>query len=336
MSILGGTYLDLADECKRTNPDGSMADVIEMLTALNPIMEDANVMECNQGTTHLHTVRTGLPEVAWGRLYKGIKQGKGSYAQVTDTTGFVEGLSTVDERLLKLSKNPAALRLQEAQGFLEAIAQEVQRKFFYGSTASDPDQIRGLADRYSKLSGAKNSSQIVDAGGTGNDNTSVWFITWGNKNTSLLYPRGTQAGITREDKGSQRVTDADGNAFYVKEELFTQHCGVSDEDWRFTARIANIDVSDLRDGNVQMYNLMRKAYYKLHNRRPGEGRNFKIYMNREVLEALDAEASNATAGDNAVRLTRETVEGKEVLTYRGMEIRELDTSVLLNTEARVV
>ncbi|MEO9131505.1 MAG: phage major capsid protein, partial [Sphingomonas sp.] len=40
--------------------------------------------------------------------------------------------------------------------------------------------------------------------------------------TTLIHPKGTQAGVTREDKGEQRTTDTNGNVYYVKEELFRQ------------------------------------------------------------------------------------------------------------------
>jgi hypothetical protein len=59
-----------------------------------------------------------------------------------------------------------------------------------------------------------------------------------------------------------------------------------------------------------------------------------IYCNRDVLEALDALATNAGATDLFIRLTPQQIEGKEVLTYRGMPIRQTDA--ILNTEARVV
>ena len=72
-------------------------------------------------------------------------------AQVEDTTGFVEGLSTVDERLLKLSGNQGAVRLSEAQAYLESMSQEVANKMFYGDTASDPEEFMGLAPHCSQV-----------------------------------------------------------------------------------------------------------------------------------------------------------------------------------------
>lgn len=332
MATLGSTFVDLIDIYKQQDGKGQYIPIIEMLAEMNPVLDDAIAMECNKGATHLHTVRTGLPPVAWGKLYKGIPQGKSLKAQVEDTTGFVEGLSTIDARLLELAKNKGAVRLSEAMAYLESMNQEVANKIFYGNSASDPEEFMGLAPRFDDLN-APNGNQIIDAGGTGSDNTSIWFVTWGDRQCHLLYPEGTKAGVSREDKGSQRTQDASGNVYYVEEELFRWHVGLAVADWRYVSRVANIDVSDMQAGSVKLYDFLRKAYYKLQNRRVAGGR-LAIYCNRDVLEALDRLATNAGASDNFVRLQREQVEGKEVLSYRGIPIRETDA--LLNTEARVV
>jgi hypothetical protein len=332
MAGIGNTYVDLLDIYKQQDPDGSMADVIEMLMELNPMMQDAYAVECNNGTTHRHSIRTGLPSTAWGKLYQGIPQSKSTFAQVDDATGFNEGLSTIDKRVLELSGNPAAVRLSEAKGFLEAIAQECQSTLIYGNSNSAPEEFMGLAPRFNSLSAA-NGNQIIDAGGTGSDNTSIWFVTWADNAVCTLYPKGTKAGVTREDKGEQRVLDGSNNPYYVMEELFCQHIGLAVKDWRYVSRIANIDVSDLQAGSVDIYDFMRKAYYALQNRRQPTGGNLRIYCNTDVLEALDAIAHNQGASDNFTRLRPMEIAGQEVLTYRGIPLRETDA--ILNTEAQV-
>jgi len=332
MATLGATYVDLIDIYKQQDGHGQFVPVIEMLMEMNPMLDDAIAVECNKGTTHLHTVRSGLPDVTWGKLYQGIPNGKGKTSQVEDTTGFVEGLSTIDKRLLDLSTNEGAVRLSEAQAYLESMSQEVATKLIYGNSASDPEEFMGLAPRFNDTTAA-NGNQIILAGGAGADNTSIWFVTWGDNQCNLLYPKGTQAGVQREDMGKQRVTDGSGNAYYAMEEKFTWHVGLAVKDWRYVCRIANIDVSLMAAGSVALYDFMRKAYYKLQNRRVAGG-NMAIYCNRDVLEALDALASNAGTSDSFVRLKTGTdIEGNEVTTYRGIPIRETDA--IINTEALV-
>ena len=331
MATLGATFIDLIDLYKQQDSNGQYIPIIEMLKEMNPILDDAIATECNKGTTHLHTVRTGLPTVTWGKLYKGIPQGKSKTAQVEDTTGFVEGLSTIDQRLLDLSTDEGAVRLSEAMSYLESMNLEVATKLFYGNTASDPEEFMGFAPRFNDLS-ATNGNQIIDAGGTGSDNTSIWFISWGDNQCTLLYPKGSKAGVQREDMGKQRLTDGNGDAYYGKEEKFTWHIGLAVKDWRYVSRIANIDVSLMQAGSVALYTFMRKAYYKLQSRRVAGGK-LAIYCNRDVMESLDALATNGGASDNFVRLTRMEIEGEQVLTYRGVPIKETDA--ITNAEARV-
>lgn len=334
MATIGSTYLDIIDVLKRTEDGEKIAVVIELLKQMNPILDDAMAVECNMGSVHRHTVRTGLPSVAWGRLYQGIPQSKSSVQQVDDTTGFIESLSTIDKRVLDLNPSKqAALRLSEATSFLEAMNQEMATGIFYHDTKTTPEKFKGLSARFPALAGAGSGNQIVDAGGTGANNTSIWFVTWGDQACHLLYPEGTQAGIKREDKGEQRVLDASNNPYYVVEELFSWHIGVAVKDWRYVSRIANINVTNMQAGSVDLYKFMRKAYYKLQSRRVANGR-MAIYCNRDVLEALDGLASNNGTTDNFTRLRPMEIEGKEVLTYRGIPLRESDA--LLNTEARVV
>ena len=130
MATIGNSFFNLIDLYKGVGgTDAQIGEVVEVLRQLNPIMQDAVTAEANSGTYHRHTIRTGLPDVAWGALYQGIPQSKSTTMQVDDTTGFVEGLSTVDTRLLELAANPAAVRLSEGRSYLEAMAQEVSRGF---------------------------------------------------------------------------------------------------------------------------------------------------------------------------------------------------------------
>jgi hypothetical protein len=342
MGVLTNTYLNLIDVYKRSTDQSlqQIAAIIEMLNQSNPILDDAVTMEANMGTIHRHMIRTGLPSVTWGRLYQGIPQSKSATQQVDDTTGWIEGMNAVDTRLLKLAPNGNALRLSEVAPMIEAMNQEMARGIFYHDTATTPEKFKGLAARYNTIGGGGAGNQIVDGGGVGSDNTSVWFVTWADHATHLIHPKGTPAGVQREDKGEQRVTDASGNPYFVKEEVYSWHLGLAVKDWRYNARIANIDVSDMLAGSVDLYGLMRKAYYKLQSRRRdvkgviGGGR-IAIYANRDVIESLDALTTGTGSAANAkLQLQTKEIEGKEVLTFRGIPIRETDA--LLNTEARVV
>ncbi len=330
MATVGNTYLTLLDVFKRQNPDDSIAVIIEMLAETNSILEDAIVVECNDGTKHLTTVRTGLPSATWRRLYEGVQPQKSTTKQVTDSTGMLEAWSEVDAKLVELSNDPAGTRESEAAAFLEAMNQEMATGIFYHNTETDPEKILGLAPRFDDTS-AENGGQIVLGGGSGSDNTSMWFIVWGERTVNLLYPKGSKAGLQREDKGKQ-TKESSNTVYDVYREKFNWDMGVSVRDWRYVVRIANIDVSDLSADAATGANLMQKmisAYYKLHQRKVTGG-HAAIYCNTTVKEYLHLQALNANS-NVALRLAE--VEGVEVLSFLGIPIRECDA--ILNTEATV-
>jgi hypothetical protein len=335
MATIGATFYDLIDRFSRTDKQGlQVSKIIEILAQENAILADALAVECNQGYSHKTTIRTGLPAVTWGAMYQGIPQSKSTTQQVEDTTGFLEGLSTIDTRLLDISDNAKAERLSEAEAFLEAFSQEMASQLIYGNVETDPEKFTGFAPRFASLS-AGNGGQIVDAGGSGSDNTSIWMVQWGGRGSTMLYPKGTRAGVKREDCGKQRVLDGSGNPYYVMEEKFTWHAGLSVQDWRRVVRIANIDVSDLQAGSVDIYKFLRQGFWKWKKHRVrSEGAKMAIYCNSDVLEALDADTtptSSTTA--SYVRLKPTEVDGQEVMGYRGIPVRQVDA--ILNTEAQV-
>lgn len=329
MATTGNTYLSLADVYKQTEGGAVTSTIIEMLSELNPILQDMIVAECNQGATNLSTIRTGLPTATWRELYQGVQPSKSTNKQVTDATGQLEAWSEVDSKLVDLSGNPAQLKMNEAMAFVEGMSQEMSSTFFYGSAANE---FTGLSPRFNDL-GAENGGQIIDAGGAGSDNTSIWMVVWGERTVHSLYPKGSSAGLAMKDLGRQTKELPDGSMYEVDRAKFNWDLGLTVKDWRYVSRVANIDVSDMQAGTVALYTFLRKAYYALYQRKISGG-TAVIYCNTDVLESLDALATNNGTTDNFVRLTRSEVEGQEVLSYRGIPIREVDA--ILNTEARVV
>ena len=329
MATVGNTYPSMIDLYKNKEGGQVTAAIIEMLTQINPILSDMVIRECNQGTTHLTTVRSGLPSSTWRELYQAVQPSKATNKQVKDATGMLEAWSEIDAKLVDLAGSGAGqFRLNEAQAFLQSMSNEMSETIFYGSAANE---FTGLAPRFNDLA-AENKNQIIDAGGTGSDNTSIWMVVWGENTCHGLYPSGTSAGLMREDKGKQTKETANG-VYDVYREKFTWDMGLSVRDWRYVSRIANIDVSDMQAGSVDLYKFLRKAFYALYQRRTPNG-NAAIYCNTDVMEALDALATNNGTTDNFVRLTRMEIEGEEVLAYRGIPIREVDA--INNNESRVV
>ena len=332
MATLNANNQTLLDLAEQMGPgDKQIATVIELLSQFNPILMDAPAEECNQGTKHLTTVRTGLPGVTWRKLYQGVQPTKSTTAQVTDSVGMLEAWSEIDAKLVELAPDKAKYRMNESAAFLEAMANEMATGLFYHDTATDPEKFMGLSPRFNDL-GAVNGGQIIDGGGTGTDNTSVWFIVWGTNTCHLLYPRGSKAGVQREDKGKQtkELSGSNANEVYdVFRDKFTWDIGLTVRDWRFISRVANLDVSLMEAGSVDVEDFMIDAYYQLQSRFENKGK-LVIYCNTTVKKAL-----HKLAKDQAnVNLTLDNFEGKEIVRFLGAPIQECEA--LLNTEDRVV
>ena len=328
------TLLDLAQQPE--NKDA--ADVINLLVQFNPMLEDALALPCNMGLKHKTTIVTGLPDVAFGRLYKGIQKSKGSKQVIEDATGFVESASVVDRRLVDIvegAEDKASIRMSEAELHIEAMSQEVATTLFYGDSSIEPEKPTGFSARFNDLS-AENGKQIIDAGGVGADNASIWMITWDKSASHLLYPKNHQIGLKRfVPEGTQYETDGSGNKYSVYREEFTWHYGLTVRNWQYVARIANIDISDLTidaASGANLVNLMTEMYYAHKGRRLSMGKTM-IYMNTNLVKFLDYQARLQTGINLFLTFKEMGVNAKEVLHFRGVPIRESDA--LLDSEVQV-
>lgn len=331
MALSSQNWPTLADLATRYTEDGIDA-VIELLSQMNGILDDMPWYECNDGTGHKTTMRTGLPTPAWRQLNQGIQPTKSTTVQQRDTCGMLEAYSEVDKALVQISGDPAEFRLSEATAFLEGMNQNMAQTLFYGNTNVNPERFLGLAPRYSSKS-AQSGQNVIDGAGTGTDNTSVWLVGWGPTTCHGVFPKGSTAGLQRKDLGEvtiENVNGVTGTRMQGYREHFRWDCGLSLRDWRYVVRIANIDVSDLIGGtgtNPQLINLMIKAMHRI----PNFGRaRFAWYMNRTCLEYLDLQRLSKAAGAG---LQYKDVDGKNTPVFREVPIRIVDS--ILNTESTV-
>lgn len=334
MATVGTSYLTIADDVKRKDPDNRIARVVELLDITNELMHDIVVIEGNTQTGHRTTMRSGLPTVTWRKLYGYTQPSKSTTVQVDDTAGIMEGFSFVDEDLASLSGDVAALRLSEDKPFFESMNQEFLQTYFYGNTDTDPEEYLGLSPRFNLLS-ADNGGQIIDGGGTGSDNTSMWLLKHGESYLHSFFPKGTEMGLTHKDMGLQTETDSSGGKRVGYQTQYKWKVGLSVRDFRHIVRIANLDVSNLltagagTDSSADLINLMIEAMHlKMENLTGGK---LVFYCGREVYTAL---TKKAVAKAN-VNLTFEDFGGpNRVMAFQGIPLKRVDA--LITTEARVI
>ncbi len=321
MALTGNTYLTLKDKFAQKENGKIATTIIDLLSQSNVLLEDAVVRECNEGSTHKTTVRNGLPEVEFRKFYQGVSSSKGEYTQITDSTGMLEVYSQVDKSLADLEGDTQQFRMNEAQAFLESMNNTVQQNIFYGSKATNPAGFDGLSVRYNKVSTNPESIgyRVLDGGGKGNTNTSIWFVTWGDLHTHLLYPKGSQMGLVHTDKGAQTATDSNGNMYEVYRDHFKWDIGMTVRDFRSSARIANIDVTKLdSEDAADLIKLMISAYHRI--KRFSKTGTTVIYCNEIIETYLHFQAINKSN----VKLSVEECMGKPIVSFLGIPIKCVD------------
>ena len=331
MATLSVTNPTLADLAKVTDPDGSIADVVEILNATNEILLDMTFLEGNLTTGHRTSIRSGLPTPTWRKLYGGVQPTKSRAVQVTDNTGMMEDYSEVDKALVEMAGNPAAFRLQEDRPHIEGMNQEFASTLFYGDESTAPEEFTGLSARYNSLS-AENGDNIIAGGGSGSDNASIWLICWGPNTCHGIIPKGSKAGVQQRDLGEVTLENADGANGRMQ--AFRTHyrwdVGLSVRDWRYAVRIANIDRSALTadiSAGANLNDLMHQAWTEIPNTSMGR---CAWYMDKSILSMLRRQTSSAVSSST---LTTDIVGGTMQTSWGGIPIRRCDA--LRGNEATV-
>jgi hypothetical protein len=283
---IGNTFPTLADVTKRLDPNGSIANIAEVLEQKNPLLQDMSWVEANMPSAHRFTSRSALPALTWRKFNQGVAPAKSTTDQHDEPIGQCVGYSKVDCALAKLNGNEAAFRASEDLAFVSAFNNELATGIFYHSYSSNPEKFQGLSPRLSATSGNPAASggptgtgQIIkaDSGASGGDQTSIWLIGWGPETVFGIFPKGSVGGLQHVDMGEQLVPDSGGtNQFRAYVSEWTWQVGLCVKDYRYVARVCNIDTgtggwtNDLSTGAdlvARMQDAMT-AIYDLNNCKP--------------------------------------------------------------------
>ena len=336
MAVLSSNNPTLLDLAKRKDPDGKIATVVEILNETNEVLDEMTWIEGNLETGNRTTVRTGIPAPTWRKMYGGVQPTKSTTAQITDNTGMLEAYAEIDKALADLNGNTSAFRLSEDMAFIEGMSQEVSDTLFFGNEGTEPEAFTGLSPRFNSLS-AENADNIIDTGGTGVDNASIWLVVWGPNTVHGIVPKGSTAGLQITDKGVVTLEDASGGSNTGRMEAYRTHyrwdAGLTVRDWRYIVRIANIDRSLLNPTHSSGDDLpdsLFQAMRLIPNLNMGRA---SFYMSRDIATmvarqvAVDGASSFLTSESNAgdMRWTER---------FHGIPMRRVDS--LAGNEARVV
>lgn len=332
MAALSNLVPNLVDAAKLVDSTGKAVPLAEILMQDCGLLEDMGWMQGSDSDGMDFLIRTGLPSPTWRKLNTGVQPSKGSTARVKFTCGHLEAVSNVD--LLLAQKYPDNLiRRIEDEGEIQGMQHEAQRALLYEKESTNPERITGLASYYESLSTSVESSKnIVDAGGTGSDNTSIFIVTQGINGFFGCYPKGSAAGLQVSAKNEPMIiadaTGIGGASYEGYQSRFKWALGCGLADWRNCARICNIDYSALMTDSsaADLVKLLTRATLMI--KKPS---NTKIYMRREVLSALDEQARASVSTGGGINYA--VVDGKPVMSWRGFPIKVVDAIKI--DEARI-
>ena len=339
------TYLPtLLDIARRQDPDGGIASVAEIMQQYNDILDDIGWKEGNLETGEQVTVRTSKPTPSFRLLNRGVVPAKSTTGQVVESCAILEQRSHIDVDVAMINGNTAAYRLSEDVAIIQGMMDQLATSLIYGDTSVSPEQFNGLASRYYTLNTSVTTyRQIIDAGGTGSDNTSIWLVCWAGNTVYGIYPKGSKAGLQQKDLGEQSVLDPDqtnnpGAYLQMLVSWYQFKCGIAIKDYRAVVRICNIDVSNLltagdaSDASANILKFMSMALDKLP---PNMAGRKVFYMNETVRSMIRVKMQDKS---NA-HITLEQIQGLSiprpdgVLKYMGVALRRIDA--ILSTEARI-
>lgn len=325
MATLPTTNPTLLDLANRMDPNGNIPAIVEMLTETNEILEDMSWIEGNLITGHKTKIRTGIPQPTWRKLNQGVMPTRSTTADITFSTGSLEAYSEIDCKEADLNGNTAAFRLSEDRPHLIGMNEEMAETIFYGNEATEPAAFTGFSP-YLNDPDAESGENMINAGGTGSDNASIWLIGWSPETVTGIIPKGLPAGVQMTDKGQMTVDRFTAAGAYAgKMEAYVTHyawhAGLAVKDWRYVVRIANIDKSALTkdaSAGADLIDLMTQALEQIQGL---GGVRPVFYTPRTIRGVLRRQIANKVASST---LSMETVAGKKVMMFDTVPVRRSD------------
>jgi hypothetical protein len=329
MATLSDTgFPNLANWAKRQKPDGGIADIVNVLSRRLPLLDDVPWVEGNLPTGHRITQALSLPSASWRTLNAGVIATKVDTEQFDETCGILEDESKVDVDLAKLNGDAAVYRASEDDLKKEALGQQFATSVFYESAQTNPTRIHGLAPRYGATSGMTASSYTLAGTNAGTNARSFWLISWEPRKIYGIFPKGSMAGLTVEDKGEQRVLDSNSYAFWAYVTKLQWKMGIAVEDYRYAVRYQwDPDDAAFADDDRGMYLAMQQAANTIHEILPST----RFYMDRTTKAKLDAQLMSNDANLLTYTAQRDDMgnmmAGQLIPTFMGVPIRVTDSLV---------
>jgi hypothetical protein len=311
------TMLELA---KNIAPNGQLHKVAAILERTYRIWDDIPWFQANDIFSHVSAQEYSEPEGELRTFNDGVGNVSVETQEVRDILSMMEAYSDSDKAMVDAAPNPQAFRNGRAARILRGIGKSWIELLFYGNNGTNSKSFNGLAVRLNSLAASAN---VIGAGGTGNDLTSIYVARWGEGAAWCAYPRGSSLGLEHRDLGEITAVTASGKKFQAYRDWFKIYGGLVVEDPKAIGRLANIETSGTtntfdEDLLIQLLNQMS----------PDEDfSSMGIYCNSTIKTQMEIRLKDKT---NVNYTMDQGLAPGGVLKFKGIPVRLCEC--ILNTE----
>lgn len=309
-------------------------EYVNMLVETNDILKHLPFVKGNESDGHSGVQIIGESEAYWKAHNEGVIPSTATTTVNKIECKMLESRLSISTDLCESGEAKGTNLEIQREEKITTLGKKVAQAIIYGSAGTGTRQPKGLAQYYNKVSSSSTdpiAENVIDGGGTGSDNTSVWFVAPSDRTFHMIYPSGSKSGGLQIDDIQKYVkVDSNGAELDCYKQVYKWHLGLFIANWKNAAvRVCNLDASNLNSGTgaANLANLMIKAVHKMHET-PRVG---YWLMNGDTLSALDTQIYDSV---NNASLSYKDYDGKEVMHFRGYPILRCDA--IINNEARIV
>ena len=294
--------------------------IIELMRETNEMLVDVPAFECNNGTKNI-SIQRSITKYGEHRIYnRGVGKVATQTKKIEDRIAIMAAYAEVDEDMVRHTGNIEQARRTEYIAIVKGMGLTQAETLIFGDGSKD-DEFDGLMNRRNKIDG----KLVIDAGGKGDELTSLYLCSLGREFFHLIYPKGSKScGVERIDKGLVTIQDPEDpkKKYDVYQDKFRAEYGISVIVPESVIRVCNI-AKDMKGDDL--IDSIIEASYKM----PKGASTYAMYSNDSVLIKLDKSARDK---GNVVH-TQADPWGKPITHIRNIRCRQMD--VITNAEGVV-
>lgn len=325
-------YPSLANVLSTVDPNGEILNIASVLDEKSDFAKILPMFPTNMQTHNICGDDTSLPTPTLRLANEGVAAAVGTSKQIIDAPVTMESHIEIDYKILQEARDKTAYVKRQISMHMSGHLHSAVDYFINGDFSTNPREFNGLAVRYNTLPTTPYDitdpyHTVIDGGGAGADNSSIYLVAFGEGKVHGIYPQGSKAGLQLIDRGSAKIITAIGSGFYGMAYQLVWDLGLVINDRRCVARICNIDASDLKRDASSGANLI-DLFTEAKNNLEAGGAKVYAFTSRQVADYFESQVDNKANAhviygqDNFLNKTLPMVKGIPILAHDKIGIAE--------------